>query len=63
MSNPEVAPPRPGYNRDGWDPSPKPAPAPVHDPLVINWPLVFAGLVALGGFLTPASIIIWKVAI
>lgn len=66
----DIPPPRPGYNRDGWRDG-----APVggvphvdieEDPIIVNWPLVgraIGVLGALAGFLVPASIIIWRIAL
>lgn len=59
--------PRPGYNRDEVYTKVEGQPeSSDFDPIIVNWPLVgraIAAAGALGGFLVPASIIIWRIAL
>jgi hypothetical protein len=62
---------REGYHRDPIPEMYQPqrsdeAATGVHDPIVVNWPLVgqmLAIMAATGGFLIPLSIIVWRIAL
>ena len=62
----DTPPPRPGYNRDGWENGKPITTRPVDDPLVLNVPMLLAtaaGIILGGGVLVPLMIMLWRAAL